>query len=112
MLHTVKQVPFRTDERSKVRIFGVVKVMNETSRARVVDISASGMALDLETPIKVTPSQIITFESEELGRLSGVVRWCRDSRIGIEYKLTTTALAQISAYFRFFHEEVKPVLRG
>ena len=56
--------------------------------------------------------QLVTIESEELGRLSGTVRWFRSGRLGIEYKLSTNALAQINSYFRFFHEEVRPVLRG
>jgi len=111
MLQNIKDMPVRASDRSKVRIFVKVKVMHQESLARVVDLSPSGMALDLEKPIRILPGQIISMESEELGRLSGTVRWYNNGRVGIEYKLNTNALAQISSYFRFFHEEVKPVVR-
>ncbi len=108
---TVKDMPVRGNDRSKVRIFANVQVMHQSSRARVVDLSPTGMAFDLEKPLQAMPGQMVTIESEELGRLSGTVRWYSNGRLGIQYKLSTNALAQITSYFRFFHEEVKPVLR-
>lgn len=111
MLQNLKDMPVRAVNRSKVRIFATVTVMHQTSRARVVDLSPSGLAVDLEKPIRVMPGQLMTVENDELGRLSGTVRWFNNGRIGMEYKLSTNALAQISSYFRFFHEEVKPVMR-
>ena len=108
---TIKDMPVRATDRSKVRIFATVKVMHQSTRARVVDLSPTGMAFDIEKPIQISPGQIVTVESEELGRLSGTVRWYSNGRLGIQYKLSTNALAQISSYFRFFHEEVRPVLR-
>ncbi|HVK90251.1 MAG TPA: PilZ domain-containing protein [Mycoplana sp.] len=111
MLQNVKDMPVRTNDRSKVRIFANVKVMHEKSRARVVDLSPTGMALELEKPIRIMLGQIVVIESEELGQLTGTVRWYNNGRLGLQYKLSTNALAQISSYFRFFHEEVKPVIR-
>ena len=111
MLQNVKDMPVRTNDRSKVRIFATVKVMHEKSRARVVDLSPTGMALELEKPIRIMLGQIVVIESEELGQLTGTVRWYNNGRLGLQYKLSTNALAQISSYFRFFHEEVKPVIR-
>ncbi|MCR6499249.1 PilZ domain-containing protein [Shinella sp. CPCC 101442] len=108
---TIKDMPVRGNDRSRVRIFAEVRVMHQTSRARVVDLSSTGMALDLEKPLQAMPGQMVTIESEELGRLSGTVRWYSNGRLGIQYKLSSNALAQINSYFRFFHEEVKPVLR-
>ena len=108
MLRNAKKMTARANERSQVRIFGTVKAMHESIRGRVADISASGMAIDLERPIKIMANQIISFECKELGQLTGSVRWCNGSRVGIQYKLTAPALAQISSYFRFFHTEFKP----
>jgi hypothetical protein len=110
-MSNIKDMPVRATDRSNVRIFATVKVMNQSIRGRVVDLSPSGMALDLEKPVQATPGQMVTIESEELGRLTGTVRWFRNGRLGIEYKLSTNALAQITSYFRFFHQEVRPVLR-
>lgn len=111
MQQNIKDMPTRVTDRSKVRIFATVKIMHETSRARVVDLSPTGMALELEKPIRIMIGQIVTLESEELGRLTGTVRWYNNGRLGLQYKLSTNALAQISSYFRFFHEEVKPIMR-
>ena len=108
---TIKDMPVRGNDRSRVRIFANVQVMHQSSRARVVDLSPTGMAFDLEKPLQAMPGQLVTIESEELGRLSGTVRWYSNGRLGIQYKLSTNALAQITSYFRFFHEEVRPVLR-
>lgn len=110
-MSTIKDMPVRVTDRSNVRIFATVHVMHQSVRGRVVDLSPSGMALDLEKSIQAIPGQLVTIESEELGRLSGNIRWFRNGRLGIEYKLSTNALAQITSYFRFFHEEVRPVLR-
>jgi hypothetical protein len=110
-MSNIKDMPVRATDRSNVRIFATVKVMNQSIRGRVVDLSPSGMALDLEKPVQAAPGQMVTIESEELGRLTGTVRWFRNGRLGIEYKLSTNALAQITSYFRFFHQEVRPVLR-
>ncbi|QRM54484.1 PilZ domain-containing protein [Sinorhizobium sp. BG8] len=108
-----QQTPFyRASTRSKVRIFGTLKVMAQTTRVRVVDLSAEGMALDLEHPLRLLSGQRVEVQTEELGKLEGTVRWYNNGRLGIQYKLNTNALAQVSSYFRFFHEEVTPVLRG
>ena len=108
---TIKDMPVRANSRSKVRIFATVRVMHQSTRARVIDLSPTGMAFDVEKPNQAMAGQLVTVESEELGRLSGTVRWYTNGRLGIEYKLSTNALAQITSYFRFFHEEVQPVLR-
>ena len=108
---TIKDMPVRAADRSRVRIFATVHIMHQTARGRVIDLSPSGMAIDLEKPVQAMPGQLVTIESEELGRLSGAIRWYSNGRLGIEYKLSTNALAQITSYFRFFHTEVRPVLR-
>ncbi len=108
---TIKDMPVRATDRSRVRIFADVRIMHQKTRGRVVDLSPTGMALDLEKPLQVMSGQTVIVESEELGRLTGTVRWLNNGRLGIQYKLSTNALAQITSYFRFFHEEVRPVLR-
>ena len=86
----------RTAPRSKTRIFATVHYFSQSTRGRVVDLSATGMALELE--------------SEDLGFIEGVVQWQHMNRLGLQLKLSTNTLAQLSSYFRFFHEEVRPTL--
>jgi hypothetical protein len=34
------------------------------------------------------------------------VRWCREGRIGIQFSGNSASVAQMKAYFRFFHENL------
>lgn len=85
--------------------------MMQATDMRVVDLSATGIALELFGPFYAAEGSRVRIECEDLGMLEGTVRWCRGSRIGIELKLTSNSLAQISSYFRFFHKEVTPVIK-
>ncbi|MCF3642278.1 PilZ domain-containing protein [Rhizobium sp. TRM95111] len=102
----------RAVSRSRVRIHGTLKLMQQSSSGRIVNLSRDGMAIDLERPIRVMPGQQVEITTEELGQIDGVVRWCANGRIGIQYRMSSRAVAQIASYFRFFHREVVPVLRG
>ncbi|MCB5204800.1 PilZ domain-containing protein [Neorhizobium sp. T786] len=100
----------RAAARTRTRIFATVRYYNQSARGRVVDLSATGMALELEERFNAADGSRVKIESDELGFIEGTVRWCRGSRIGIELHLNSNALAQVSSYFRFFHEDVRPVL--
>ncbi|MCX8997671.1 PilZ domain-containing protein [Rhizobiaceae bacterium BDR2-2] len=97
----------RKAERSKTRIYGVVRYYNQAAKGRVVDLSATGMALELQEPFAAAAGSRIRIESEDLGFLEGTVVWNRGGRLGVKLQLSTNALAKISSYFRFFHEEPK-----
>lgn len=100
----------RSAARQKTRIFGTVKYYNQEAKGRVVDLSATGMALDLGGPFHPANGSTIKIESDELGILEGVVKWCHRGRLGIQFRPNSNAAAQVSSYFRFFHKEVKPVI--
>ncbi|CAD7046858.1 PilZ domain-containing protein [Pseudorhizobium endolithicum] len=100
----------RAAARTKTRIYGTVKYFNQSAKGRVVDLSATGIALELQEAFGAADGSRVKIESEELGFMEGTVRWCRGSRIGIQLHLNTNALAQVSSYFRFFHKDVRPVL--
>ncbi|HEX2146898.1 MAG TPA: PilZ domain-containing protein [Pseudorhizobium sp.] len=100
----------RSADRTRTRIYGTVRYFNQTARGRVVDLSATGIALELQEPLAAATGSRVKIESEELGFIEGTIRWCRGSRIGIQLTLNTNALAQVSSYFRFFHKDPGPVL--
>jgi hypothetical protein len=102
----------RAVNRSRVRIYGTVKVMQQSSPMRIVDLSPQGMALDIERPLTVIPGQIIEVMTEELGPIEGIVCWYVNGRLGLRYQMSSRASAQVTSYFRFFHKTVTPVLRG
>ncbi|WP_112964999.1 PilZ domain-containing protein [Agrobacterium sp. fls2-241-TYG-188a] len=102
----------RGADRSKTRIFGTVHYVNQSVKGRVVDLSATGMALELEGPFAAAKGSRVKVQSEDLGHIEGIVQWQHRNRLGLQLQLSTNTLAQISSYFRFFHEDVKPTLAG
>lgn len=100
----------RAAPRSKTRIFATVHYFSQSAKARVLDLSATGMALELEGSFAAAKGSRVKVQSEDLGFIEGVVQWQHMNRIGLELKLSSNTLAQLSSYFRFFHEEVKPTL--
>lgn len=102
----------RSAPRSDCRIYGTVRHYNQEVRGRVIDLSATGMKLELGGPFTAASGSRVRIESEQLGFLEGVVVWCRGGRLGIKLQLSSNTLAQVSSYFRFFHEEPKRVLQA
>jgi hypothetical protein len=102
----------RNAKRAECRIYGKVRHFNQEVLGRVIDLSATGMKLELGGPFTAATGSRVKIESEQLGFLEGVVVWCRGGRLGIKLQLSSNSLAQVSSYFRFFHEEPKRVLRA
>ncbi|KGE01951.1 MULTISPECIES: PilZ domain-containing protein [Rhizobium/Agrobacterium group] len=100
----------RSAARQKTRIYGTVKYYHQQAKGRVVDLSATGMALDLGGPFHAANGSPVKIESEELGILEGTVKWCHRGRLGIQFRPNSNAAAQVSSYFRFFHKEIRPVI--
>lgn len=100
----------RSATRKKTCIYGTVRYYDQTSKGRVVDLSETGLALDLAGPLHASAGSPVRIESEELGILEGTVKWSHRGRLGIAFRPNTNAAAQVSSYFRFFHRELKPVL--
>ena len=98
----------RNAERQKTRIFGTVKYYNQSMEGRVVDLSATGLALELNGPFHAADGSPVKIESKEFGILEGTVKWRRSGRLGVQFKVNSNALAQVSSYFRFFHKDAKP----
>jgi hypothetical protein len=101
----------RTAARLRCRIFGKVKYLNHETNSRIVDLSETGVALDLAGPFYGAAGSKVRIDCEDLGSLEGTVRWSRDGRIGVEFNRNSNASAQVASYFRFFHKEVRPVLK-
>lgn len=98
--------------RSKTRIYGTVQYFSQSVKGRVVDLSATGMALEMDGPFAAAKGSRVKVQSEDLGFIEGTVQWQHANRLGLSLQLSTNTLAQLSSYFRFFHEEVKPTLAG
>lgn len=98
----------RKEKRSDVRLFGRLKYMNSEILCRVVNLSEQGIGLELSEPMEITTGIPVTFNGPELGHLNGTVSWYRKGTVGLRLKHTSSTYAQVSSYFRFFHEDMKP----
>jgi hypothetical protein len=101
----------RSAARRNCRLFGDVRYLGKNTNGRIVDLSATGVSLDLGGPFYGATGSKVHVECDDLGSLEGIVRWFRNGRIGVEFSRTSNASAQIASYFRFFHKETQPVLK-
>ncbi|MCJ8520728.1 hypothetical protein ABID21_003948 [Pseudorhizobium tarimense] len=100
----------RAAPRRKTRVAGKVSYYGQAVEGRIVDLSTTGLALDLVGPFRAAVGSPVKIESEDLGVLDGTVKWSHGGRLGIGLRPNSNAAAQVAAYFRFFHRDVKPVL--
>jgi hypothetical protein len=100
----------RFAERTQTRIYATIKYFQQSSTAKVIDLSATGIALELDSPIHASTGSRVSVDSIDLGHITGTVQWCHGNRIGLKLSLSTNTLAKLSSYFRFFHHDIKPTL--
>jgi len=101
----------RKQEREKCRIFGTVKYLGQCASIRVVDLSEKGIGIELYEKFSVPLGTMITVVTPELGHLQGKVCWIENKRIGMLLDMNSNASAQVSSYFRFFHEPLKTTIK-
>jgi hypothetical protein len=100
----------RSADRSRVRVDSTVHYMKQIADCRIIDISRKGLAVELYTAFHAAAGSTIMIENDEIGALEGIVRWNRGGRLGIQFRQNSNSIAKVSAYFRNFHQEIKPVL--
>jgi hypothetical protein len=100
----------RKAERKPCRVFGKVRYLNKEVDARILNLSTSGVAIEIRSPLHAASGSRVQLLADDLGILHGVIRWTHNGRLGIQFDTNSNARAQVSSYFRFFHREVKPVL--
>ncbi|PKA43019.1 PilZ domain-containing protein [Rhizobium sullae] len=101
----------RKAERKYCRIFGKVRYLNNEVDVRILDLSITGVALEIRTPLHAASGSRVQIVAEDLGTLYGIIRWSHNGRLGIEFDPNSNSRAQVASYFRFFHKEVRPVLK-
>ncbi|OHV83965.1 PilZ domain-containing protein [Ensifer sp. LCM 4579] len=95
----------RVSPRDHTQITGKVTCKTGWTNGIVKDLSAQGICFQLLFDIGVCTGQEVTIESDELGRLTGIVRWCRGDKIGVKLNLSSNTAAQISSYYKYFRGE-------
>jgi hypothetical protein len=102
----------RKSPRSRCRLDSKVRYFQQVVDGRVVNISRTGLALELAAKLTAAAGSQVSIENEDIGHLEGVVRWNYGGRIGIMFRPNSNSIAKVDAYFRHFHQEIRPVLRG
>ncbi len=98
----------RKSTRKAARIVGKIRYGLQEVEGRVVNLSADGIALDLQTPLHAATGSQVKIQCDEIGYLEGMVRWCNRGRIGVRFSPTSNARAQVTSYFRFVHKDALP----
>lgn len=100
----------RSDSRRAKRIRSGVRVNIEFQGrgvpGKIHDLSTSGIQVVTERILIPPPGGNIVVKAREIGVIEGVVRWCRNGRIGIQFSGNSASVAQVKAYFRFFHKDL------
>ena len=92
----------RVSPRTQTRITGNVSCKTGSSNGIVKDLSEEGICFQLFFDIGARTGTEVTIRSEELGLLTGIVRWNKGDRIGVKLKLSSNTAAQIASYYKFF----------
>ncbi|WP_246318765.1 PilZ domain-containing protein [Peteryoungia desertarenae] len=102
----------RQDQRIRCRIKGILTFLGRTLEIRIIDVSRSGMALELHGWIEAKRGSRVTLKSVEFGCMEATVRWYRAGKMGIEFEHSSNTAAQVSAYFKNFHRTSIQPLRS
>lgn len=100
----------RKAPRSRCRIASKVRYFQQEAAGRIIDISRTGLAIELSTGLNAGAGSTVAIETAEIGLLEGIVRWNYSGRLGIMFRPNSNAAAKVDAYFRNFHREYRPVL--
>ncbi len=100
----------RKANRSRVRMKGKVRHLNQEAEGRIYNISRTGIGLELMGRLHVAKGSNVIIQTDDIGLIEGTVRWAYGGYLGVQIQQNSNSLAQISAYFRNFHQEVRPVL--
>jgi len=74
--------------------------MGRTTHATIIDISQSGMCIYLNAHIPISPNEEIIIKTEEMGLLTGTVRWFRRPRLGVELHMSSNTAAKVESFYQ------------
>lgn len=100
----------RKAQRSRCRLDGKIRHLNQEVDGRILNVSRTGIAMELKGRLHASTGSNVLIQTDDIGLIEGTVRWSRNGFLGIQIKQNSNTLAQMSAYFRNYHKEVRPVL--
>lgn len=79
-----------------------VRHQDFSGNAQVVNMSRAGMAVRLAQSVGSVIGTAITVKGNEIGNLTGTVRWQRGPLLGVQFDSMTNSKSRLLAYFSFF----------
>ncbi|MFN7011849.1 MAG: PilZ domain-containing protein [Allorhizobium sp.] len=109
-MQSILAAEVRKAQRSRCRLTGTVRHLNQQADGRILNISRTGIAIELKSRLHASTGSNVLIQTDDIGLIEGTVRWSRNGLLGVQIKQNSNTLAQMSAYFRNYHKEVRPVL--
>lgn len=107
-MQTRLKLEVRSNPRSGCQINSKVRYFNQEAEARVMNVSPTGVALEVMGRLDAATGSKISIQNDDIGLIEGVVRWVRNGRLGVQIRQNSNSHAQVVSYFRHFHKEVRP----
>ena len=90
--------------RDKTRMRASIDCKGQETPGSVLDLSRLGAGLYLSHDIPVHFGDEIHFKTEEMGHLTGTVRWSRSPRVGVSLAVCSNTEAKVESYYKMLRE--------
>ncbi len=94
----------RAHPRDKTRMRARIDCKGNETPGSVLDLSKLGAGLYLSRDIPISFGDEIHFRTEEMGHLTGTVRWSRSPRVGVSLALSSNTEAKVESYYKMIRE--------
>lgn len=94
----------RALRRDKTRMRAKIDCKGNETPGSVLDLSKLGAGLYLSKDIPIGPGDKVSFSTEEMGHLSGTVRWAQCPRVGVELLESSNTEAKVESYYKMLRD--------
>jgi hypothetical protein len=98
----------RAIERDRTRLRAKIECMGQETQGAILDLSEHGICLYLSIDIPLAFGDKITVLTEEMGLLTGTIRWIRRPRVGAELVLSSNNRAKVESFYKVFKRDSQP----
>jgi hypothetical protein len=92
----------RRAPRHGCRFQAQIRFAGKNFEGQIVDLSATGMRLNVDKRVSVAAGLKVEVVSEELGAVTGFVRWQRPGSFGVGLELSSNTRAKLQAAWKYY----------
>lgn len=92
----------RNQDRTRTRIRATIGCVSGETRGSVMDLSDQGMKLYMSNDLRAQPGFRVTITTDEMGLLTGTVRWVKFPYLGVELNLSSNTRAKVESFYKYF----------